>query len=62
MVSAAEQLALAKAKQLKKRIWLTLAALLVYQLGTFIPLPGMDPAVWDQFFQTNAGRASIMFD
>jgi preprotein translocase subunit SecY len=62
MVSAAEQLALAKAKQLKRRIWLTLGALLVYQLGTFIPLPGVDPAAWDLFFQTNAGRASIMFE
>ena len=45
MVSAAEQLAanlnfsaLAKAEELKKRIWFTLGALLVYRLGTYIPL------------------------
>src|SRR6266852_6166260 len=47
MVSAAEQLAanlnfsaLGKAEELKKRIWFTLGALLVYRLGTYIPLPG----------------------
>ena len=51
MVSAAEQLAanlnfsaLAKAEELKRRIWFTLGALLVYRLGTYIPLPGIDPA------------------
>ena len=51
MASAAEQLAanlnfsaLAKAEELKKRIWFTLGALLVYRLGTYIPLPGIDPA------------------
>ena len=54
MVSAAEQLAanlnfgaLAKADELKKRIWFTLGALLVYRLGTYIPLPGIDPAIWE---------------
>jgi len=55
MASAAEQLAanlnfaaLAKAEELKKRIWFTLAALLVYRFGTYIPLPGIDPAAWEQ--------------
>jgi preprotein translocase subunit SecY len=50
MASAAEQFAanlnfgaLAKAEELKKRIWFTLGALLVYRLGTYIPLPGIDP-------------------
>src|SRR5260370_2590309 len=50
MVSAAEQLAanlnfsaLAKADQLKKRIWFTLGAPLVYRLGPHIPLPGIHP-------------------
>ena len=63
MVSAAEQLAanlnfgaLAKADELKKRIWFTLGALLVYRLGTYIPLPGIDPeAVADIFRQTQGG-------
>ena len=46
MASAAEQLAasfnlgtFSKATELKKRIWFTLAALLVYRLGTYIPVP-----------------------
>jgi preprotein translocase subunit SecY len=50
MVSAAEQLAsninfaaFAKATELKKRIWFTLGALLIYRLGTYIPLPGINP-------------------
>jgi preprotein translocase, SecY subunit len=63
MASAAEQLAanlnfgaLAKAEELKKRIWFTLAALVVYRLGTYIPLPGIDPvAVADIFRQAQAG-------
>ena len=62
MVSAAEQLAanlnfgaLAKAEELKKRIWFTLGALLVYRLGTYIPLPGIDPSAWEQAFKSQAG-------
>ena len=69
MVSAAEQLAanlnfaaLAKAEELKKRIWFTLGALLVYRLGTYIPLPGIDPAAWEQIFNTQAGGILGMFN
>jgi preprotein translocase subunit SecY len=69
MVSAAEQLAanlnfgaLAKAEELKKRIWFTLGALLIYRLGTYIPLPGIDPAAWQQIFQTQAGGILGMFN
>jgi preprotein translocase subunit SecY len=69
MVSAAEQLAanlnfsaLAKADELKKRIWFTLGALVVYRLGTYIPLPGIDPAAWEQIFQTNAGGILGVFN
>jgi preprotein translocase subunit SecY len=58
MASAAEQLAsslnfgaLAKAEELKKRIFFTLGALLVYRLGTYIPLPGIDPEALRQSFQ-----------
>ena len=53
MASAAEQLAanlnfgaFAKADELKKRIWFTLGALIVYRLGTYIPLPGINPRPW----------------
>src|SRR5713101_886114 len=69
MVSAAEQLAanlnfsaLAKAEELKKRIWFTLGALIVYRLGTYIPLPGIDPAAWEQIFRTNAGGILGVFN
>ncbi|MFI0849189.1 preprotein translocase subunit SecY [Mesorhizobium sp. IMUNJ 23232] len=57
MASAAEQLAsnlnfaaFAKAEDLKKRIWFTLGALLVYRLGTYIPLPGISPEAFAQAF------------
>ena len=69
MVSAAEQLAAnlnfrrsAKAEELKKRIWFTVGALLVYRLGTYIPLPGIDPAAWEQIFQTQSGGILGMFN
>jgi preprotein translocase subunit SecY len=69
MVSAAEQLAanlnfsaLAKAEELKKRIWFTLGALLVYRFGTYIPLPGIDPAAWERIFQTQSGGYLGLFN
>jgi preprotein translocase subunit SecY len=69
MVSAAEQLAsnlnfsaLAKAEELKKRIWFTLGALLVYRFGTYIPLPGIDPSAWEQIFNTQSGGILGMFN
>jgi preprotein translocase subunit SecY len=62
MVSAAEQLAanvnwsaFAKADELKKRIWFTLGALIIYRLGTYIPLPGIDPAAFEATFNGNQG-------
>ncbi len=63
MASAAEQLAanlnfgaLARAEELKKRIWFTLGALLVYRLGTYIPLPGINPeSIAEIFKQQQAG-------
>ncbi len=69
MVSAAEQLAanlnfsvFAKAEELKKRIWFTLGALLVYRLGTYIPLPGIDPSQWEQIFRSQSGGFLGMFN
>ena len=62
MASAAEQLAsqinfsnFAKATELKKRIWFTLGALIVYRLGTWIPLPGIDPSILQDIFQQQSG-------
>ncbi len=69
MVSAAEQLAanlnfpaLAQAEELRKRLWFTLGALLVYRFGTYIPLPGIDPSAWDQIFRSQAGGILGMFN
>ncbi|HLN25089.1 MAG TPA: preprotein translocase subunit SecY [Patescibacteria group bacterium] len=69
MASAAEQLAanmnlgvFAKATELKKRIWFTLAALVVYRLGTWIPVPGVDPHVLAEVFKRSGGGMLGMFD
>jgi preprotein translocase subunit SecY len=69
MASAAEQLAaninfgaIAKATELKKRIWFTLGALIIYRLGTYIPVPGIDPGILEDIFQQNAGGILGMFD
>jgi preprotein translocase subunit SecY len=69
MASSAEQFAssfnfgaLSKATELKKRIWFTLAALVVYRLGTYIPIPGIDPEVLQEIFQQKAGGILGMFD
>lgn len=69
MVSAAEQLAsninfaaFAKATELKKRIWFTLGALLIYRLGTYVPLPGINPDALAQFIDQNASGILGMFN
>jgi preprotein translocase subunit SecY len=69
MASAAEQLAqhmnfgaIAKATELKKRIWFTLGALVIYRLGTYIPAPGIDPQILEQIFQQHAGGILGIFD
>ena len=61
MASAAERLAqninfsaLGKAEELKRRIWFTLGALLVFRLGTFIPIPGIDPLAFAETFKQNS--------
>ncbi|WP_282606944.1 preprotein translocase subunit SecY [Pelagibius sp. Alg239-R121] len=61
MASAAEQLAanmnfgaLAKATELKKRIWFTLGALVIYRLGTYIPIPGIDTSIFATIYQNQA--------
>ncbi|NHN87737.1 preprotein translocase subunit SecY [Acetobacter conturbans] len=69
MASAAEQLAanfnmgsFAKATELKKRIWFTLGALIVYRLGTYIPVPGIDAKVMGQLLAQHQGGILGMFD
>ena len=68
MASAAEQLAanlnwgaFAKAEELKKRIWFTLGLLIIYRLGTYIPVPGIDGGALRNFMeQAQAGIGGIL--
>jgi preprotein translocase subunit SecY len=69
MASPSEQLAsslnmsaFGKATDLKKRLWFTLLALIVYRLGTYIPVPGVDPVVLEQFFQQQSRGVLGMVD
>src|SRR5271166_6477651 len=69
MASAAEQLAanlnlgvFSKATELKKRIWFTLGALIVYRIGTYIPVPGVDASVMTEMLQQHGGGILGMFD
>jgi preprotein translocase subunit SecY len=69
MASAAEQLAanlnftaFAKATELQKRIWFTLIALVVYRIGTYIPIPGINPEQFAAAFNQNNGGILAMFN
>ncbi|MCL2429647.1 MAG: preprotein translocase subunit SecY, partial [Alphaproteobacteria bacterium] len=69
MASAAEQLAanlnlgvLSKATELKKRIWFTLGALIVFRIGTYIPVPGVDASVMGEMMAQHGGGILGMFD
>lgn len=69
MVSAVEQLAknanwasFSKATELKRRIWFVLGALLVYRLGTYIPVPGIDPGIWKDIYSQKGGGILDMFN
>ena len=69
MASAAEQLAanlnfssFSKADELKKRIWFTLGALIVYRLGTYVPLPGIDPAAFAASFKGQSQGIAGLFN
>src|SRR4029453_8341936 len=69
MASAAEQLAanlnfeaFQKATELHKRIWFTLWAMVVYRLGTYIPIPGIDPVAFSQAFTGQAQGILGMFN
>ncbi len=69
MVSLAEKMAanvdmsaFSKADELKKRLWFTVLALIVFRLGTFIPLPGIDPHILSEIFDKNSGGILGMFN
>ena len=48
--------------ELGRRIAFTLGALLIFRLGTYIPLPGISPEVWQQIFRSQAGGVLGMFN
>ncbi len=69
MASVADQLAanvnwraFARATELKQRILFALGCLVVYRLGTFIPLPGIDGEVMAEIFAQQAGGIMGMFN
>src|SRR5260370_16972022 len=69
MASAAEQLAsnlnwgaIGKATELKRRLWFTIGALLVFRIGAYIPVPGVDPVALAEAFNRNAGGLAGMLD
>jgi len=47
---------------LKRRLWFLLGALVVYRIGTFIPVPGIDPMVLEQMFKTQQSGILGMFN
>src|SRR4029078_8204910 len=69
MASAAEQLAsnlnwgaIGKATELKRRLWFTIGALLVFRIGAYIPVPGVDPVALAERFSRQAGALAGMLD
>ena len=69
MASAAEQLAssislanFAKAAELKKRLWFTLGALILFRLLSFVPVPGIDPVAMSELYQTQSGGILDVFN
>src|ERR1044071_5685465 len=69
MASAAEQLAsnlslasFSKATELKKRLWFTLGALVLFRLLSFLPIPGIDPRALANLFQTQQGGVLDFFN
>jgi len=69
MASAAEQLAssislanFSKATELKKRLWFTLGALILFRLLSFVPVPGIDPVAMQTLYQTQSGGILDVFN
>jgi preprotein translocase subunit SecY len=47
---------------LRQRLFFLVGALVVYRIGTFIPVPGIDPVALEQFFQQQSGTILSMFN
>lgn len=46
----------------RQRLLFLIGALVVYRIGTFIPVPGIDPIALDQFFEQQSGTILSMFN
>jgi len=53
---------LSKLGEVKSRLWFLLGALVVFRIGTFIPVPGIDPAQLEALFNQNRGTILDMFN
>ncbi len=69
MVSAAERLAsnfdfsvLGKATELKQRLWFVIGALIVVRIGSYIPIPGIDPQILAEIFKRHSGGVLGVFN
>lgn len=69
MTSAAERLAssinfatLSRATELKKRLWFVFWALVVYRIGTYVPVPGIDPHILQEIFEKHQGGVLGVFN
>jgi len=48
--------------ELRQRLFFLIGALVVYRVGTFIPVPGIDPLALEQFFEQQSGTILSMFN
>lgn len=62
MAASLDMSAFGKAEELKKRLWFTILALIVFRLGTYIPLPGINPQVLADMFSRNQNGILGMFN
>src|SRR5437764_4407493 len=69
MASAAEHLASSisfanfqKATELKKRLWFTIGALILFRLLSFVPVAGIDPAAMKALYETQSGGILDVFN
>ncbi|MCH4894108.1 preprotein translocase subunit SecY [Sphingomonas sp. SFZ2018-12] len=69
MASAADQFAssislanFSKATELKKRLWFTIGALIVFRMLSYVPLPGIDPTALNLLAQQTQGGVLDFFN
>jgi preprotein translocase subunit SecY len=52
----------ARFSELRQRVLFLIGALIVYRVGTFIPVPGIDPVALQQFFDAQSGTILQVFN